>query len=188
MTFGQFARLMQERADTIKDEMRTATQKATDLVHAESKRIMNEGIYSKPIDVGMYKRGKGGAYVSVTDAAGKSHRRSVGFTGGFPSVEINEGDTVGAGKPKWRRTGNLRNSEKSKVLSAYEGAVDNSAGYALARHNLGFGPSSPEAIDPKPKQKRNTTRQAPFRTKAIEATRQGRFDVYHQSLQFALFR
>ena len=53
MTFGQFALLMQDRADTIKDEMRAATQKATDLVHAESKRIMNEDIYSKPIDVGM---------------------------------------------------------------------------------------------------------------------------------------
>lgn len=42
-----------------------------------------------------------------------------------------------SGKPKWRRTGNLRRSERSEVRSAYSGAVVNDASYAVPRHEMG---------------------------------------------------
>jgi hypothetical protein len=146
MTLAQYAALMQQRAGQMQYQVEQATRKATDILHAESKRLINEEIYSIPEDV---------------DATGKK---------------------------KWRRTGMLRRSEKSKVLAAYEGAVDNYASYALPRHNLGFGPGDDEAIDPKPLKRRNTTRHAPWRTQAIEATRKRRFDLYRGAIAYVLTR
>lgn len=42
-----------------------------------------------------------------------------------------------SGKPMWRRTGNLRRSERVEVRSAYEAAVINDAEYAIYRHEAG---------------------------------------------------
>lgn len=42
-----------------------------------------------------------------------------------------------SGKPMWRRTGNLRRSERVEERSAYEAAVVNDASYALFRHEAG---------------------------------------------------
>lgn len=46
-------------------------------------------------------------------------------------------DVTKAGKPKWRRTGNLRRSERAEVTSPYEVRIVNDAGYALFRHEAG---------------------------------------------------
>ncbi len=94
------------------------------------------------------------------------------------------------GKPKWRRAGGagLRGMERAKVLGPYTGAVDNSARHALPRHNLGYGPGSPEAIDPKPVKAKNTTRKAPFRTEAIATTRKKRFEIYRSAMRDLLGR
>ena len=42
-----------------------------------------------------------------------------------------------SGKPQWRRTGNLRRSERSEVRDAYTAAVINDASYAVPRHEAG---------------------------------------------------
>lgn len=41
------------------------------------------------------------------------------------------------GKKKWRRTGNLRRSERAEVVDPYTVRVVNDAGYALPRHEAG---------------------------------------------------
>ncbi len=46
-------------------------------------------------------------------------------------------DKTKAGKPKWRRTGNLRRSERAEVVDAYTVRVVNDASYALPRHEAG---------------------------------------------------
>lgn len=46
-------------------------------------------------------------------------------------------DKTKAGKPKWRRTGNLRRSERAEVSDPYTVRVVNDAGYALFRHEAG---------------------------------------------------
>lgn len=42
-----------------------------------------------------------------------------------------------SGKPMWRRTGNLRRSERAEVRDAYTAAIINDAIYALPRHEMG---------------------------------------------------
>ena len=98
-----------------------------------------------------------------------------------------------SGKPKWRRTSNLRKSEKKRMLSAYEGIVQNPAkakagggGYAHARHNLGLAPGHPDVIPPPPKRKRKTDRVAPFRARAIRETATRRRQIYRRHLLQAL--
>src|SRR5690349_18079912 len=46
-------------------------------------------------------------------------------------------DVGPSGKKLWRRTGNLRRSEKMEVRSPYEVVVVNTAAYALPRHEAG---------------------------------------------------
>lgn len=192
MTFGQYARMMQERADSCQGAIRDATTKATDLVHAESKAIMNRDIYSKPEDrTGMSwsdkHAGEGYVFVQV-EAGGRLRKRKVEHIGTTLAAYVGDNETIVGGRKKWRRTGNLRTAEKAKVLSPYTGVVDNAMAYALPRHNLGYGPASPEAIDPKPKRAKHTTREAPFRTQAIKATARARFEVYKAAWHYVLFR
>lgn len=42
-----------------------------------------------------------------------------------------------SGKPMWRRTGNLRRSERAEVKDAYTAAIVNDAVYAEPRHEAG---------------------------------------------------
>lgn len=46
-------------------------------------------------------------------------------------------DVSGTGRKKWRRTGNLRRSEKMELRSPYEVVVINTAAYAVPRHEAG---------------------------------------------------
>lgn len=46
-------------------------------------------------------------------------------------------DTTAAGKPKWRRTGHLRRSERYEVRSPYVVAIVNDAAYSEPRHEAG---------------------------------------------------
>jgi hypothetical protein len=42
-----------------------------------------------------------------------------------------------SGKPMWRRTGNLRRSERVELRDSYTAVVVNDANYALPRHEMG---------------------------------------------------
>lgn len=65
------------------------------------------------------------------------------------------------GKPAWRRTGNLRRSERYRMLSPYIGVVSNDAVYARERHERG-----------------NTRYPAPWRDEAIKKSDVGRRKIY----------
>jgi hypothetical protein len=176
-SFAQYAQVLRNRAAELEPAMRAATQKCVDTMHAKSKQLLTELVYNKP-----------------EDRAGSSYRRTtqkvfdetgVRFItkGGKrikQTVKTGQGDER-AGRKKWSRTGNLRNSEKSNMLSATEGTVYNDSGYALPRHNLGLSLGDPEAIPPY-KTRRNSTRQAPWRTRAIAETAGKRREIYRQHL------
>ena len=97
------------------------------------------------------------------------------------------------GKKQWTRTGNLRRSEKKRVLTPYDGVLVNDAkakkggtGYAHARHNLGLSGADKHTIPPPPSRKRNTERIAPWRAEAIEDTDKQRRDIYRRHILAAL--
>lgn len=136
-----WANEMQRRAQAMQPAIRQGTQKATSILHAKSKAILNKDVYGKAVD--------------------KSK----------------------TGRAKWRRAGNLRRSERMRMLSDTQGLVENDANYALPRHDLGLGPGHPMAVRGS---KRKSTRTAPWRKQAITDTREERLDAYRQYILKAL--
>ena len=169
LTFADFAKKMQALGPALPAAMREGTKKATEILHARSKQIMNERIYSIPEDRAQRSFNKQGVL--------KSQKLSTGEVGLRTGAGMGTGER--AGNKKWRRTGKLRNSETQKLLSNTEGLVQNDAGYALPRHDLGLPAGSPEAINGS---KRKSTRIAPFRKRAIHETAQARLKAYHDAL------
>jgi hypothetical protein len=143
----------QKRASVLAPMMRKATADATKVLYAESKRQMESLIYSKPEDTK--------EEVAI--------RR--GTIDKLPKSEYK--------KKAWRRTGNLKRSERFKTISAFVGIVENNASqqlksgkhkrYARARHDM-----------PSPR------RRAPWRTKAINKTRLKIRDLYRTAMKKAL--
>ena len=78
-----------------------------------------------------------------------------------------------SGKPQWRRTGNLRRSEKYRMMSAYIGVIYNDANYAEYRHDMGNPKYS----------KRKTEFPAPWRDNAVKKTARGRLNIYKKHLK-----
>ena len=193
ITWQQWAAKMAQRPGKVRDAIRQATRENVDLAHAEAKALLNRLIYSIPEDTSSYSYGtkggkRGGRYVKVQTGEGlKTGRRKVFSHQGTLLFESKgTGEKALGGKKKWKRTGNLRNSEKKKVVSATEGRLFNDAGYALPRHNLGMSPGDPETIPPPPRKKRNTTRQAPWRSRAVNNTAAARLENYRRGLFDAL--
>lgn len=104
----------------------------------------------------------------------------------IPRVKRVRGKDAGKTVKKWRRTGNLRRSEKRRIANQYEGRIWNDAGYAVPRHNLGLGAGDPRAVDPPPSTRRNSERIAPWRVDAINSTKRKRLMIYRRRLFDAL--
>jgi hypothetical protein len=168
--------------------MREGTKEATDVLHAKSKELMNQDIYSIPEDrTGYsYKRDSSTAVMGYQKTGAgkriKQRRKLSDREAGLRGVETG----TKMGRKKWTRTGNLSRSEKRKVTNAFQGEVLNDAGYATARHNLGLSPGDPEIAPPPPKKKRNSSRIAPFRVRAINQTNTARLAAYRRALFAAL--
>lgn len=165
--------------------MREGTREATDLLHAQSKLLLNQEIYSIPEDrAGFnYKKDKEGGFALNKSGHRRKQRRKLSDR--EASLRgVDEGTSTG--RKKWTRTGNLRRSEKRKLTNDFQGEVLNDAGYATARHNLGLSPGDPEIAPPPPKRKRNSTRIAPFRVRAINQTQTQRLEAYRRALFEAL--
>jgi hypothetical protein len=56
------------------------------------------------------------------------------MTQGIYALDV---DRTASGKPKWRRTGHLRRSERYEIRSPVEVAIVNDAAYAEPRHEAG---------------------------------------------------
>ncbi len=136
--------------------MRQATIEATKTVYAESRKQMKELIYDKPVPNRMEmqierkrkRQAEGGVFRARKTFLTKSGAK----------------ENAAGKKPAWKRTGNLRRSEKMKVVSPYEGIIFNEATsksrkgktspYAHARHEM-----------------KNTRYPAPWRANAIRIAR-----------------
>lgn len=155
----KYAGFFEQRAARLPGAFREGTTNATYILVSESKDLLDELVYSKPEDVASFSYQKSGEEFKLN----KDGRRRVSSTG----------------RKKWRRTGNLRRSERYKVLSDTEGLVYNDAGYALPRQDLGLPPGHPEAYNGS---KRKSERIAPFRLRAIARTAQKRLRAYRDAL------
>lgn len=179
-SFEQYAKVLRDRTAELEPAMRAATQKCVDTMHARSKQLLTELVYNKPEDHTSFSYRR--TTQKVYDKTGKrfvteglKHPKRIKQTSKTGTGEER------AGRKKWTRTGNLRNSEKASLVSATEGMVYNDSGYALPRHNLGLSTGDPEAIQPY-KTHRKSTRQAPWRSRAIADTAAKRRDIYRQHL------
>lgn len=183
--WDDFAREMQRRANQLRPAFREGTTQATDILHAESKRLMNEEIYGKPEDTGgfSYRRRKG--YVKGKAYKAKSGKRVKPTMRGFVMKKSGGRARSGKGRKKWTRTGNLRGSERRRIVSDFEGIVENDANYALPRHDLGLSAGHPESIRGS---KRKSDRVAPWRRRAIKNTVEQRRQAYRYALWRALTR
>lgn len=174
--------------DRLRRAMREGTTEATDILHAKSKELMNAEIYSIPEDrTGYsYKRDSSTATMGYAKTGeGKRIKQRRKLSDREASLTGAESGTK-MGRKKWTRTGNLRRSERRKVETDFQGVVQNDAGYATARHNLGLSPGDPEVAPPPPKKKRNSNRVAPFRVRAINQTNTARLEAYRKALFEAL--
>jgi len=170
---------MAARPEQMKESFREGTTKATAILHAASKDAMARRIYDIPEDrTGFsYRRTK------ETDDNGIRGYQVNAKTGKRKKYTTKVSDDRRAGKKKWTRTGNLRRSETKKVVSATQGLVENTANYALPRHDLGLDKGHPLAIKGST---RKTTRIAAWRTLAIRETQQARFDAYREAIMRVL--
>lgn len=173
----------ERRAKALEPEMRVATNEATKTVYAESRNRLTKDIYDKPIPtVGELQRERMGA-----EAA---RGRLVRFV--LPGERPGRYKTGGTAYKRygakgrriaWKRTGNLRKSERYKIISPYEGQIINDAsrkskggirGYARARHNMGY-PGH-----------RTTRFPAHWRDEAVESTRDRVREIYRRGLRRAM--
>jgi hypothetical protein len=147
------------RVQALRPRLREATVEVTRVVYSESKAQMTELIYDKPIPT-----------VNQLQAEKVDRQRSKGRSILFKKsgrYGLQKKNTVAykkygakGDKPAWRRTGNLRRNERMRIVSDFEGMIENRAAssskkgkvspYALARHN-----------------KKRTRFPAPWRARAI---------------------
>jgi hypothetical protein len=166
---------MSRRPEEMREAFREGTENATAILHAAAKDIMARRIYDIPEDrTGFsYRRTK------ETDGNGIRGFQVSDKTGKRKKYTKKQADGTRAGRKKWTRTGNLRRSETKKVLSATQGLVENTANYALPRHDLGLDKGHPLAVKGS---SRKSTRLAPWRTLAVKETYQTRFDAYRAAI------
>lgn len=126
-----------KRARSFESEMKTATAEATKLLLSESKSQMTQLIYNKPVPTRAQVAAEKGRL-------GNTGRIGVAFAAKNKSVGFVTSKKY-ATKPAWKRTGNLRRSERMEIKSSYVGLVVNdakstgrgkSSGYAAARHDM----------------------------------------------------
>jgi len=194
-----FTKRWEARARKIEGECRKATSDATKMVYAASRDELNKGIYNKPEDTlervakdrdiwAMKKsRKKVRRRVGIIEAGEREatyqdveEMRDVmeAVPGRYITIKGKKGKRVvivplrGKDKRKkaWRRTGNLKRSEKMKIVSAYEGIIFNNAGYAWRRHELGMAGH------------RKTRRIAPWRLNAIRRCRKTVKAIYRRAI------
>jgi hypothetical protein len=140
-----------KREAAFRKYIQLATVDATNLLHVESKKLMTELIYDKPVPTkGEVSRERG---VVTAKGRGKSANAVVGTwittkTGKKICIPLSDKQ---AKRKAWKRTGNLRRSERKRNVNPYEGQVYNDANYAKIRHD-----------------KKRTRYPAPWRMQAIK--------------------
>lgn len=154
------SRRWQQRAQRIAPEMRAATTKATSIIYAQARMNMTEMIYDKPVPNRMESQIE---RKRRADADGRKFQARKNFLNMKTMSETREGK-----KPAWRRTGNLRRSERMRIASTYLGVIYNDASYAAARHQM------------------RCRYPAPWRARAVQQTRPRVVACYREGIMRAI--
>lgn len=164
------SRAWQKRSTELVGIVKRATTEATKELLSESKKQLQSLIYDKPIPTRAQvasEQGKLGNKGQIGVVFGAKSKAGAKNTVAFTTSK------KWANKPAWRRTGNLRRSEKMRIVSPTVGQVVNDAkangkGYAVPRHEM-----------------KNTRYPAPWRTIAVERQRKVVRDIYGKALREA---
>ncbi len=176
---GSLVRSWERRASLLQPIMAEATRDATREVYAESRRNITAMIYDEQVPtlgdiareegIVSFEREKGPGRVAI---GGRKRKRAKATLGRYITVKgktfvvpLSKKDER---KPAWKRTGNLRRSERMKMASPFLGIIYNDAGYAEARHN------------------KKSRFPAPWRTRAIEAKRASVMRRYRAAIMRAM--
>jgi len=160
-SFKELKQLMQERGLQVRVAMEAALKEHTSRVYSRCKELLNSEIYSIPEDIAQYSIG-----------TGRRVRRTI-------KVRTKAGTLkVKGGKKKWRRTGNLRNSERMRIYGLIA-EIRNDAAYALPRHDLGLPAGHPDAIEGS---KRKSWRIAPWRKRAVREEEPNRLPRFREAV------
>ena len=169
---GALANKWKQAADKLGPTMRKATEENTKIYFAEAKKQMGELIYDKPVPTK--------ADIAAETGAKVKHKGEdvpatwVTIKGRRVPVPLKKNQ---AGKPAWKRTGNLKRSEKMKIVSNYLGIVENTANYASARHAMGT---------PAAKKYPKSRYPAPWREMALAKTRTRMRNNYRKAMLMAI--
>jgi len=158
------------REKAIRPFVAKATREATKAFLADSKTQMRELIYDKPIPTRAQIQ---------TERKARAEGKGKSFTPRKQMHTKSDKPNSTGSKPAWKRTGNLRRSEKMRIVTAYVGIVENAAQsqtkngkrsyYARYRHD-----------------KKNTRYPAPWRKNAINRM-QGKVRlIYRKAIRKAL--
>jgi len=158
-------RNLQRRNSEFPKLMRAATAEATKELYAESKKQMKELIYDKPVPTRAEAQSE---RKSRREASGKTFKARKRLT-----TKTGKPNAAGS-KPAWTRTGNLKRSEKMRLINAYVGAVENparskSGPYARIRHD-----------------RKKTRYPAPWRANALRVKHAAIRDIYRQAIHKAM--
>lgn len=139
------AKSWERRARMLEPFMAQATREGTRIVYAESRKNLKEMIYDQPVptlgDIAReegiisFERTKGKGKIEI---AGRKRKKAKAKLGRYITIDgktfvvpLSKKDER---KKAWKRTGNLRRSERMRIVSPYLGLITNDAGYAEARH------------------------------------------------------
>jgi hypothetical protein len=160
-----------KRAGQLAPRMSAATKQATRTVYSESRKELRELVYDKPVPSKEEYAEERGETITI-----KGETYPAGYiTKNGKKIKIAiKGEY--ASKKAWRRTGNLRRSERMRIESPFEGIIYNDANYAKARHDVG---------DPSVS-KRKSNRRAPWRNNAIKNTKSKVRKIYRDAMNDAI--
>ena len=204
-SFEQLERAFHQRAEAVRPAMEQAVTEHTATVFQYSEANLNRLIYGRPIPQRSYSwrykvrrtRGDGTTFTTKTFHPRKGAPADVILgkekwtqteKGAERARERGQqhGRQAGRGRGEWTRTNNLRRAETMRVeLERLTGIIQNTAPYALPRHDLGLPTGDPEAFYGS---RRRSDRVAPWRKRAVAEFEPQRLEHYSRALRRALQR
>lgn len=202
-SFDQLAAEFAKRGAAARGALNEATKEHTDAIYAASKARMNAEIYGNPAASRGFswqhqvlrtsaKTGKRYKAWTFKPRAGETVIGKRKWQATEQSAERTRkgggqhGREAGKGRAQWVQTGNLRASERARMVGD-EGHITNTASYAVPRHELGLSAGDPRSLTGRGS-KRHSTRIAPWRSEAVADEEPKRLERYRKRLWAALTR
>ena len=193
-SWAELSDTFKKRAQDMEPAVQRAVASHAEKVFEKSQALLQSEIYDDPIDnygyslrdfshkSGLLPKSARRAWTGDPAQAGNvfahSHARENRWTASKAYAERKQRGgshyREGEGRPKWERTGLLGASETMRIgrMVAY---IENAAGYALHRHDLGLAPGNTEAFVGSTRKSR---RIAPWRKRAMNWFEPQRLEHY----------